>query len=112
MIALREGLRFAIGAFVFVFALGGAGECLAAGALTRPVFVLNSLDATVSVIDPVTFREINRIAVGKEPHHLYMTPDDKSLLVANALGDSLTFIDPATADASDLAMATIVSRNS
>lgn len=62
-----------------------------------PIFVLNSLDATVSVLDPVRFTEVKRIQVGKEPHHLYMTPDDKSLLVANAVGDTLTFIDPATA---------------
>jgi YVTN family beta-propeller protein len=63
----------------------------------RPVFVLNSLDATVSVIDPVKYTELRRIPVGKEPHHLYLTPDEKSLLVANAAGDTLTFIDPQTA---------------
>ena len=27
-----------------------------------------------------------------------MTPDEKSIIVANALGDSLTFIDPRTAE--------------
>ena len=64
---------------------------------TTPIFVLNSLDADVSVIDPATLRELKRIPVGKEPHHLYMTPDDRSLLVANAVGDSITFIDPRTA---------------
>lgn len=64
----------------------------------RPIFVLNSLDATVSVIDPDSFTEIKRIPTGKEPHHLYLTPDEKSLLVANALGNSLTFIDPVTAE--------------
>ena len=63
----------------------------------RPIFVLNSQDASVSVVDPVTYAEVKRIAVGKEPHHLYLTPDRKSLLVANALSNSLTFIDPATA---------------
>lgn len=63
----------------------------------RPIFVLNSLDASVSVIDPVTFAETRRIPTGKEPHHLYLTPDEKSLLVANALSNSLTFIDPVTA---------------
>ncbi len=63
----------------------------------RPIFVLNSLDANVSVIDPLTFAERKRIPVGKEPHHLYLTPDEKSLIVANAVGDSLTFIDPVTA---------------
>jgi YVTN family beta-propeller protein len=64
----------------------------------RPIFVLNSLDASVSVIDPVSFAEIKRIPTGKEPHHLYLTPDEKSLLVANALSNSLTFIDPVTAE--------------
>lgn len=63
-----------------------------------PIFVLNSLDATVSVIDPVQWREIKRIPTGKEPHHLYLTPDQKSLLIANALGDSLLFVDPKTAE--------------
>ena len=67
-------------------------------AATTPLFVLNSLDATISVIDPVTLRETKRIPTGKEPHHLYLTPDEKSLIVANAFGDSLTFIDPRTAE--------------
>jgi YVTN family beta-propeller protein len=64
----------------------------------HPVFVLNSLDASVSIVDPVSWTEVRRIATGKEPHHLYLTPDEKSLIVANALGDSLTFIDPKTGD--------------
>jgi YVTN family beta-propeller protein len=63
----------------------------------RPIFVLNSLDASVSVLDPVSLTERKRIPVGKEPHHLYLTPDENSLLVANALGDALTFIDPVSA---------------
>jgi len=67
-------------------------------AVARPVFVLNSLEATVSMVDPVNRREIKRIPTGKEPHHLYLTPDEKSLLVANALSDSLLFIDPATGE--------------
>lgn len=62
-----------------------------------PIFVLNSLDGNVSVIDPVSWTEIKRLPTGKEPHHLYLTPDEKSVVVANALGDSLTFIDPRTA---------------
>ena len=62
-----------------------------------PVFVLNSLDGNVSVIDPVSWTETKRIPTGKEPHHLYLTPDEKSVIVANAASDSLTFIDPRTA---------------
>ena len=65
--------------------------------LTHPVFVLNSLDATITVLDPQSWKETARLATGKEPHHLYLTPDEKSLIVANASGNSLTFIDPKTA---------------
>mgnify|MGYP001547855208 FL=1 len=63
-----------------------------------PLFVLNSQDANVSVIDPVTWTETQRIPTGKEPHHIYLTPDEKSLLVANATSDTLTFLDPRTAE--------------
>jgi len=65
---------------------------------SHPIFVLNSLDADISVVDPVSFKQVKRIPTGKEPHHLYLTPDEKSMVVANALGDSLTFIDPVTAN--------------
>jgi YVTN family beta-propeller protein len=83
-----------------VLALLSALAPLAARAdgMPRPIFVLNSQDATVSVIEPGTFAERKRIPTGKEPHHLYLTPDEKSLIVANAVGNSLTFIDPVTAE--------------
>jgi YVTN family beta-propeller protein len=60
----------------------------------RPIFVLNSQDADVSVIDPVKFTVSQRVATGKEPHHLYLAPDEKTLIVANATGNTLTFMDP------------------
>lgn len=63
-----------------------------------PIFVLNSLDATVSVIDPANWTEKQRIQTGKEPHHLYLTPDQQSVIVANSAGDSLTFLNPRTAE--------------
>jgi YVTN family beta-propeller protein len=63
-----------------------------------PVFVLNSLDATVSVVDPADWSEKQRIPTGKEPHHLYLSPDESSLIVANSAGDSLTFLNPRTAE--------------
>jgi len=79
----------------FVFA---AAAPLAAQAQSSPIFVLNSLDASVSVVDPATWLETKRIPTGKEPHHLYLTPDEKSLIIANALADTLTFVDPKTAE--------------
>jgi YVTN family beta-propeller protein len=69
----------------------------APGKSAMPIFVMNSLEASVSVIDPLTWTETQRIPTGKEPHHLYLTPDEKSLIIANALGDSLLFVDPRTA---------------
>ena len=68
------------------------------GAEQPPIFVLNSLDASVSVISPEDWTEKQRIATGKEPHHIYMTPDEKSVIVANSAGDSLTFLNPRTAE--------------
>ncbi len=82
--------------FAALFCL--VGPVLAWASAPNPVFVLNSLDGNVSVIDPTTWKEVKRIPTGKEPHHLYMTPDEKSVIVANALSDSLTFIDPRTAE--------------
>lgn len=76
-------------------ALVCAGSAVAQSA---PIFVLNSLDASVSVIDPHSFTEVRRIPTGKEPHHLYLSPDERSLLVANAMSDTITFIDPRTGD--------------
>jgi YVTN family beta-propeller protein len=67
-------------------------------AAANPIFILNSLDASVSVIDPANWKETKRIPTGKEPHHLYLTPDEKSLIIANALSDSLLFVDPKTAE--------------
>lgn len=89
--------------FVKIFSLARACAVLivfslpVAFAAVPPLFVLNSLEASVSVIDPVTWTETSRISTGKEPHHLYLTPDEKSLIVANALSDTLTFLDPRTA---------------
>lgn len=75
----------------------GAKPTAAQAATPSPIFVLNSLDADVSVIDVPAYTERTRLATGKEPHHLYLTPDEKSVIVANAASDSLTFIDPMTA---------------
>jgi YVTN family beta-propeller protein len=60
--------------------------------------VLNSRDATVSLIDQTTFMEVARHPVGKEPHHLYPTPDNRTLIVGNAVSDDLHLLDPVTGE--------------
>lgn len=67
-----------------------------AAAVQFPIIVLNSRDADVSLIHPVTYAVIGRVPTGKEPHHLYTMPDNKHVVVGNAMSDSLTVLDPAT----------------
>lgn len=68
---------------------------LAAGAAqANTVVVLNSRDATVSLLDQTTYQELSTFSVGKEPHHLMATPDNKSVVVASAVSNELIFLDP------------------
>lgn len=65
-------------------------------ALAR-VYVPNSLDNTVSVIDPHTYSVIDTFSVGKEPQHIVPSYDLTVLWVLNNKGNSITPIDPLTA---------------
>ena len=90
--ALTRGYRAGAQRWLVCAALLGA----ALGAQAAPpIFVLNSQDADISIIDPVTFTVLRRVPTGKEPHHLYLAPDEKTLIVASATGNTLTFIDAA-----------------
>ncbi|MGQ0616388.1 MAG: YVTN family beta-propeller repeat protein [Acidimicrobiia bacterium] len=60
------------------------------------VYVPNSVDDTVSVIDPATFEVIDQFDVGDEPQHVIPSYDLKTLYVAATQGNTLTPIDPAT----------------
>jgi YVTN family beta-propeller protein len=60
------------------------------------VYVPNSGDNTVDVIDPKTFKVIDHFDVGREPQHVTPSYDLKSLWVLSDLGDSVTHIDPST----------------
>jgi len=64
--------------------------------LTQPkiAIVLNSAEANVSLIDMNSLKVIRTVDVGKEPHHLLMSPDQKQLLIANALGNDVTLMNP------------------
>ena len=60
------------------------------------VYVPNSGQNTVDVIDPHTFKIVDHFKVGKQPQHVTPSYDLKTLWVLNDLDDSLTRIDPAT----------------
>ena len=59
-------------------------------------FILNSSGSSISVIDMTTRQEIRRIPALREPHHLTLSPDGKSLLVGDTAGNQMLFLDPAT----------------
>jgi YVTN family beta-propeller protein len=94
-VALPAGRARQVGRALAAMVLSGLAFAAMANGL-RPIFVLNSLDADVSLIDPATMQQTRRVPTGKEPHHLYLAPDEKTLIVANAASNSLTFIDPVT----------------
>ncbi|RAI58475.1 YncE family protein [Roseicella frigidaeris] len=76
--------------------LGLAGF-VPAGARADLVYVLNSADASISVIESTTREEVRRIPVLREAHHLILSPDGRELLVGDSGGNELIAIDPASA---------------
>ena len=62
------------------------------------VFVLNSGDASISVLDAATRVESRRIPVLREVHHLVVTPDGRDLVIGDSGGNELVFLDPQTGD--------------
>lgn len=61
------------------------------------VYVPNSDDGTVDVIDPATFQVVGRLAVSRIPHHIAPAWDLTRLYVDNEGSSSFSVIDPATA---------------
>jgi YVTN family beta-propeller protein len=59
------------------------------------VYVPNTKSNSVDVIDPKTYKVINRFRVGKEPQHVVPSWNLKRLWVTQDLQDQLTLIDPA-----------------
>jgi YVTN family beta-propeller protein len=68
-----------------------------AARFARPlVYVPNSESNTVDVIDPRTYRVVERFGVGALPQHVVPAWNLKTLYVTDDLGNSLTPIDPRT----------------
>jgi YVTN family beta-propeller protein len=60
------------------------------------VYVPNSAGDSVDVIDPHTFKVVERFPVGALPQHVTPSHDLKTLYVTNDVGNTLTPIDPVT----------------
>jgi DNA-binding beta-propeller fold protein YncE len=61
-------------------------------------FIINSAGTSVSVIDMATQQEVRRIPTLREPHHLALSPDGRSLLIGDTAGNQVMFLDPNTGD--------------
>jgi len=98
--SIIKGVFSALSGIFWVLSLQGQ----MASAQTSPAgepkvaIVLNSGDASVSLIDMQTRRVTKTVPVGKEPHHLMMTPDQKTLLIANAAGNDVVTMNPANGE--------------
>lgn len=80
-----------------VYAATGVGmEAAAAKAALPRVYAPNTIDNTVSVIDPTTGTVIQTIKTGSYPEHVVVSYDLKSLWIASTQGNTLTRIDPVT----------------
>jgi DNA-binding beta-propeller fold protein YncE len=63
----------------------------------RPlIYVPESMSEYVDVIDPTTYRVIDRYVTGGRPQHVVPAWDMRTLYATNNLGNSLTPIDPRT----------------
>lgn len=81
------------------------GLPLLAAGLASPAFaapgiaiVINSGDATLSLLDTARGAELRRIPVLREPHHVALSPDGRDLLIGDAGGNEMLFLDPLTAE--------------
>jgi DNA-binding beta-propeller fold protein YncE len=101
----RHGVR---GAMTAAFECRGVvAVCLACalfglsvprGVAAGVAFVVNSNSASISVIDMSERKELRRVPALREPHHMMLSPDGKSLLVGDTAGNQMLFLDPATGE--------------
>ncbi|MGF6568780.1 DNA-binding beta-propeller fold protein YncE [Paraburkholderia sp. GAS333] len=88
---LLPGLTATFAAGVALVATAGF---FSPAAFANNVIVLNSGEATLSLIDEASRQVVGTVPTGKEPHHLMATPDNSSLIVANSVSNNLMFVDP------------------
>ena len=61
------------------------------------VYVPNVSSGTVSIIDPATYKVIETVKVARSPEHVVPSWDLRTLWINSDLGNTLTPLDPATA---------------
>ena len=74
--------------------------CLAhlSAARADMVVVLNSEDASYSLLSRSKRVEIRRLPVGREPHHLVLSPDGKEVVISSTVTNELVMLDAQTGE--------------
>ena len=62
------------------------------------VLVLNSEEASYSILSRSTRTELARLPVGREPHHLVVSPDGKDVLIGSTATNELLVLDSKTGE--------------
>ncbi|WP_149536341.1 YncE family protein [Siccirubricoccus phaeus] len=75
-----------------------AGLLLPSLARADLVYVLNSGDASITVLESTTREEVRRIPVLREVHHLLLNPERTELVVGDSMANELLFLNPDTAE--------------
>ena len=83
--------RFMIAALAL--AMGASTSALADG-----VIILNSEEASYSVVSRTLRAEQGRQPLGREPHHMIATPDGKEILIASTVTNELVALDAKTGE--------------
>jgi DNA-binding beta-propeller fold protein YncE len=74
------------------------GIGLGMSAHAESVLVLNSEDASYSILSRASRTEIARLPLGREPHHYALTPDGKEVLIASTVTNELVGLDTTTGE--------------
>ncbi len=67
-------------------------------AKAEAVLILNSEEASYSILSRATRTELQRLPVGREPHHLMTTPDGKEVLIGSTATNELLALDSKTGE--------------
>ena len=83
--------KLAIAAMALALAAGGAARA-------DSVLVLNSEEASYSILSRSGRIELARLPIGREPHHLIVTPDGKDVLIGSTATNELLVLDAKTGE--------------
>ena len=83
--------RLSIAALAFSLVVSGAAQA-------DSVLILNSEEASYSILSRSTRTEVARLPVGREPHHLIISPDGKEVIIGSTATNELLSLDIKTGE--------------